>query len=108
MITAILGVMCFGIADALWRPNVLRYGHLKVLLYRTLLTTVLLAGFFFLNHNNQNYDLSMVCVAILSGVIAGAGLFFSEGLSIRINSKYTFFEYYHITCISIIVITVIR
>lgn len=76
MITAILGVMCFGIADALWRPNVLLYGHLKVLLHRTLLTTVLLAGFFFLNHNNQHYDLSMVCVAILSGVIAGAGLYF--------------------------------
>ena len=76
MITAILGVMCFGIADALWRPNVLRYGYLKVLLHRTLLTTVLLAGFFFLNHNNQHYDLNMVCVAILSGGIAGAGLYF--------------------------------
>ena len=76
MITAILGVMCFGVADALWRPNVLRYGYLKVLLHRTLLTTVLLAGFFFLNYNNQNYDLSMVCVAILSGGIAGAGLYF--------------------------------
>ena len=73
---AILGVMCFGVADALWRPNVLRYGYLKVLLHRTLLTTVLLAGFFFLNYNNQNYDLSIICVAILSGVIAGAGLYF--------------------------------
>lgn len=76
MITAILGVICFGITDALWRPNVLRYGYLKVLLHRTLLTTVLLAGFFFLNHKNQHYDLSMVCVAVLSGGIAGAGLYF--------------------------------
>ena len=76
MITAILGVMCFGIADALWRPNILRYGHLKVLIHRTLLTTVFLGGYFFLNHNNQHYDLFMVFVAILSGGIAGVGLYF--------------------------------
>ncbi len=68
--------MCFGIADALWRPNILKHGHLQVLLHRTLLTTVLLSCFFFINHNNQHYDFSMVCIAILSGGIAGAGLYF--------------------------------
>tara|TARA_B100000497_G_scaffold48630_1_gene56132 strand:- start:779 stop:1612 length:834 start_codon:yes stop_codon:yes gene_type:complete len=76
MITAILGVLCFGVADALWRPNVLRYGHFKVLLHRTLLTTIFLGCFFLYNFENQTFDFSMIFVAILSGVIAGVGLYF--------------------------------
>tara|TARA_B110000003_G_scaffold276150_1_gene321157 strand:+ start:2916 stop:3749 length:834 start_codon:yes stop_codon:yes gene_type:complete len=76
MITAILGVLCFGIADALWRPNVLRYGHFKVLLHRTLLTTIFLGCFFLYNFENQTFDISMIFVAILSGGIAGVGLYF--------------------------------
>ena len=76
MISAVLGVLCFGFADALWRPNVLRYGHYKLLLHRTLLTTMLLGCFFIYNLDSQTFNISGISIALLSGGVAGFGLYF--------------------------------
>ena len=76
MITAIGGVLLFGIADALWRPSILHHGQHKVLLHRTVLTTLILGLFLLTDIQHFKFNIPMIGVAILSGVIAGVGLYF--------------------------------
>lgn len=75
MITAILGVFFMGITDALWRPCILIHGHVKILLHRTLLTTLLLGIYFVSSGPTNQINMPMIALAILSGLIAGVGLF---------------------------------
>ena len=75
MITAILGVFFMGITDALWRPCILIHGHVKILLHRTLLTTLLLGIYFVSSGPTNQINMPMIALAILSGLIAGGGLF---------------------------------
>ena len=76
MITAIAGVLLFGIADALWRPSILHHGQHKVLLHRTGLTTLILGLYLLLDIQHFKFNIPMIGVGILSGVIAGFGLYF--------------------------------
>jgi drug/metabolite transporter (DMT)-like permease len=76
MITAVLGVLFFGFADALWRPSVLHHGLHKVLLHRTVLTTLILGLYLLLDIQHFKFNIPMIGVGILSGVIAGFGLYF--------------------------------
>lgn len=76
MITAIGGVLLFGVADALWRPSILQHGQHKVLLHRTVLTTLLLGLFLLVDTQHFTINIPMIGVATLSGVIAGFGLYF--------------------------------
>lgn len=76
MITAIGGVLLFGIADALWRPSILHHGQHKVLLHRTVLTTLILGLFLLTDIQHFKFNIPMIGVGILSGVIAGVGLYF--------------------------------
>lgn len=76
MLTAIGGVLLFGIADALWRPSILQHGQHKVLLHRTVLTTLLLGLFWLVDTQHFTINIPMIGVATLSGVIAGFGLYF--------------------------------
>jgi|TARA_B110000003_G_scaffold266182_1_gene292834 drug/metabolite transporter (DMT)-like permease len=76
MITAIAGVLLFGIADALWRPSILNHGQHKVLLHRTGLTTLILGLYLLLDIQHFKFNIPMIGVGILSGVIAGFGLYF--------------------------------
>lgn len=76
MITAIGGVLLFGIADALWRPSILHHGQHKVLLHRTVLTTLILGLFLLTDIQHFKFNIPMIGGAILSGVIAGVGLYF--------------------------------
>lgn len=76
MITAILGVFFMGVTDALWRPCILIHGHMKVLLHRTLLTTVLLGLYFISSTSSHQINIPMIGIALLSGLIAGVGLYF--------------------------------
>jgi len=76
VITAIGGVLLFGIADALWRPSILHHGQHKVLLHRTVLTTLILGLFLLTDIQHFKFNIPMIGVGILSGVIAGVGLYF--------------------------------
>ena len=76
MITAVLGVLFFGFADALWRPSVLHHGLHKVLLHRTVLTTLILGLYLLTDIQHFKFNIPMIGVGILSGVIAGFGLYF--------------------------------
>ncbi|MDA9780794.1 hypothetical protein N9B56_00780, partial [Flavobacteriaceae bacterium] len=76
MVTAILGVFFMGVTDALWRPCILIHGHMKVLLHRTLLTTVLLGLYFISSTTPHLVNIPMIGIALLSGLIAGVGLYF--------------------------------
>jgi len=76
MITAVLGVLFFGFADALWRPSVLHHGLHKVLLHRTVLTTLILGLYLLLDIQHFKFNIPMIAMGILTGVIAGFGLYF--------------------------------
>ena len=76
MITAVLGVLFFGFADALWRPSVLHHGLHKVLLHRTVLTTLILGLYLITDIQHFKFNIPMIAMGILTGVIAGFGLYF--------------------------------
>jgi drug/metabolite transporter (DMT)-like permease len=76
MITAVLGVLFFGVADALWRPSVLHHGLHKVLLHRTVLTTLILGLYLLTYIQHFEFNKPMIFMGILTGVIAGFGLYF--------------------------------
>ena len=76
MITAVLGVLFFGFADALWRPSVLHHGLHKVLLHRTVLTTLILGLYLLTDIQHFKFNIPMIAMGILTGVIAGFGLYF--------------------------------
>ena len=65
-----------GITDALWRPCILIHGHVKILLHRTLLTTLLLGIYFISSAPTFQINIPMMGLALLSGLIAGVGLYF--------------------------------
>ena len=65
MITAILGVFFMGITDALWRPCILIHGHVKILLHRTLLTTLLLGHLLYVSSGPTNQiNMPMIAIAL--------------------------------------------
>ena len=76
MITALLAVLCFGISDALWKPSIKIHGHYKLLLHRTILTSIILLLYFLVTNTNELENMSMFLMAILSGAISGMGLYF--------------------------------
>lgn len=75
MITALLAVLCFGISDALWKPSIKIHGHYKLMLHRTIITSSILLLYFLVTNTNELENISMFLLAILSGAIAGLGLY---------------------------------
>ena len=75
LLSIISATILFGILDSFWRPLILKYGHIKVLLHRTILTVIIFTFLKAYFKAQFVWDLYMISITIISGIIATLGLF---------------------------------